>query len=265
MSRKMEQVAAGDRPTGAQAIDRAAGLLRHVVDAPRPVSFAELLSAGGLAKSTTSRILTALERNGLVRRDAAGSFRPGEAFVRYGLRANTESDLVALARPHLERLGALTHETINLGVVRASVVEQIAQVDSRYVLGGTNWLGRSEPLHCTALGKVFLAFGTAALAPGKLARLAPKTITRRSVLEAELAEVRVRGWAATDEELEPGLVALAAPVRSSIGEVVAAISVSGPSSRLDPSHLGEVAAWTVSQADALSAALGYRPERAGAA
>jgi DNA-binding IclR family transcriptional regulator len=267
MSRKMEQSQVGslNRPTGAQAIDRAAGLLCKVVDAPDPVTFTELATASGLAKSTTSRILLALERNGLIRREASGAFRPGDAFVRYALRSSAESDLVGVSRPFLERLGELTRETINLGVAHNAMVEQIAQVDSHYVLGGTNWVGRSEPLHCTALGKVLLAFGAAELPDGRLHRLTPRTITRRTVLYGDLAEVRRRGYALTDEELEPGLVAVAAPVYREGRVVVAAISVSAPSTRLGPARIVEVAAQCISEANALSGLLGYRPQRKGAA
>jgi DNA-binding IclR family transcriptional regulator len=259
------QVREPARPTGSQAIDRAAGLLRQVVDASEAVTFSELAARSGLAKSTTSRILLALERNGLVRREASGAFRPGDAFVRYALRSNTESELVAMARPYLERLGESTRETINLGVAHHAMVEQIAQVDSRYVLGGTNWLGRTEPLHCTALGKVLVAFGAVELPPGRLGRMTPKTITRRGALDEELAEVRRRGYAVADEELESGLVAVAAPVFSDGRSAIASISVSAPSSRLGPSRLGDVAARCAAEAGALSAVLGYRPQREGAA
>jgi len=259
------QVGGATRPTGSQAIDRAAGLLNLVVDAAGSVTFTELVASSGLARSTTSRLLLALERNGLVYREPSGAFRPGDAFVRYAVRANTESDLVALARPFLERLGEMTHETINLGVARHAMVEQIAQVDSRYVLGGTNWLGRSEPLHCTALGKVLLAYGAAELPKGRLARLTGTTITRRSVLEEELSKVRRRGYAVTDEELEPGLVAIAAPVQRDRSRAIAAISVSAPSTRLGPSRVAEVAAQCMAEAGALSGILGYRPLSQGAA
>ncbi len=253
------------RPTGSQAIDRAARLLSQVVDATDPVTFTELAKSTGLAKSTTSRILLALERNGLIRREANGAFRPGEAFVRYAMRGTAETDLLAVANPYLERLGEVTRETVNLGVVHRNMVEQIAQVDSRYVLGGTNWLGRSVPLHCTAIGKVLLASRAAVLPAGRLERLTPKTITRRSVLDADLSEVRRRGYAVADEELESGLVAVAAPVQRGGGTTVAAISVSGPSTRFGSSRLTEVAGQCMAEAGALSALLGYRPQREGAA
>lgn len=252
-------------PTGTQAVDRAASLLREVVDSRDPVTFTALASSTGLAKSTTSRLLVALERNGLVRRDANGAFGAGEVFVRFAWRGDGEAALVELARPFLDELGRRTGETINLGVPHGSMVEQVAQVDSRYLLGATNWLGRPVPLHCTALGKVLVAFGAAELPPGRLERRTPRTVTSRAALEAELAEVRRLGWAATVEELEPGLVAVAAPVHRSIGTVAAAMSVSGPSSRLDAGRLAGVAAECVAQANALSAQLGHRPRREGAA
>jgi len=242
-------------------VDRAAQLLTEVVHAPGAVTFTELAAATGLAKSTTSRLLLALERNGLVRRDDAGRFRPGEIFVRFAWRGGAEAGLTEVAQPYLERLGRDTGETVNLGVGGDGVVEQIAQVDSVYVIGATNWLGRAVPLHCTAIGKVLLAYGAAKLRPGRLEWRTEQTITSRAALEAELAAVRQRGYAVIDGELEPGLVAVAAPVYRDGGAVVAALSVSGPGTRLTPPRIADVAAACTAQASALSAVLGHRPER----
>jgi IclR family transcriptional regulator, acetate operon repressor len=258
--------AAVPSPTGTQAVDRAAQLLREVVHCADPVTFTELTAATGLAKSTTSRLLMALERGGLVRRDGHGHFRPGEMFIRYAWRGGAEAGLTAVAQPFLEQLGEVTGETINLGVASGGMVEQVAQVDSTYLIGGTNWVGLSVPLHCAALGKVLLAYGAAELPPGRLSQAAPKTITSRSALQADLATVRSRGYAVTDEELEPGLIAVAAPVFRDGAVLVAALSVSGPSSRLGPDQISRVAAHCVAQAAALSAALGHEPpEKEGAA
>jgi len=259
------QASALTKPSGSQAIDRAAELLRQVVDATRPVTFSELTESSGLAKSTASRILSALERNGLLRRNANGAFLPGDAFVRYALRGNTETDLVSVAFPYLERLSDMNKETINLGVLRHSMVVQIAQVDSQYVLGGTNWLGRSEPLHCTALGKALLAFGAAELPEGRLESLTPRTITSRGELKEELERIRRRGYAVAAEELELGLIAVAAPVRRDDGAVIAALSVSGPKTRFGATNVHEMGAQCVAESDALSSALGYRQKRKGAA
>ena len=243
---------------GTQAVDRAARLLSEVVHSADPMTFTGLSAATGLAKSTTSRLLLALERNGLVRRDDHGRFLPGEMFVSFAWRGGAEAGLVAVAQPFLERLGKATGETVNLGVVSNGMVEQIAQVDSTYFIGGTNWIGLSVPLHCSALGKVLLAYGAAQLPPDKLERRTDKTITSEAALRAELAGVRARGYAITDEELEPGLIALAAPVHGFDGAVVAALSVSAPATRMTRDRVSATAGYCVAEAAGLSAVLGYR-------
>jgi IclR family transcriptional regulator, acetate operon repressor len=247
-------------PNGTQAVERAAQLLIEIARHRDPVTFTELTESSGLAKSTASRLLTALERNGLVRRDPAGRFRPGEVFVSYACRGGAEADLVSVAQPFLDRLGEETGETVNLGVPRGGgLVEQIAQVDSTYLIGGTNWVGMSVPLHCAALGKVLLAYGAADLPRGRLEQRTARTLTSRAVIEADLAVVRERGYAVTDEELEPGLVAVAAPVQRDGGVVIAAVSVSGPASRLTAPGILDVGARCVRAAAGLSAILGYEP------
>ncbi|HEX5299169.1 MAG TPA: IclR family transcriptional regulator, partial [Streptosporangiaceae bacterium] len=238
--------------------DRAARLLAEVVHSADPMTFTGLSAATGLAKSTTSRLLLALERNGLVRRDDHGRFLPGEMFVSFAWRGGAEAGLVAVAQPFLERLGKATGETINLGVVSNGLVEQIAQVDSTFMIGGTNWIGMSVPLHCSALGKVLLAFGTAQLPGGQLERRTDKTITSETALRAELAAVRTRGYAVTDEELEPGLIAVATPIRGYDSAVVAALAVSGPTNRMTRDSVPAIAGYCAEEAAALSAVLGYR-------
>jgi len=249
-------------PNGTQAVDRAAQLLIEVVHCQGPVTFTELTSSSGLAKSTTSRLLMALERNGLVQRDSRGGFRPGEVFVSYAWRSGAEAGLIPVAQPFLDRLGEASGETINLGVASLGLVEQIAQVDSTYMIGGTNWVGLSVPLHCSALGKVLLAYGAAQLSGqlpgGALERRTDKTVTSEAALRTELATVRTRGYAVTDEELEPGLIAVATPIRGYDGAVVAALSVSAPTTRLSRDGLSVVAGYCAEEAAALSAVLGYR-------
>jgi len=164
-----------------------------------------------------------------------------------------------VAQPFLERLGKATGETINLGVASGNgMVEQIAQVDSTYLIGGTNWVGLSVPVHCSALGKVLLAYGAAQLPIGTLERCTDKTITSEAALRTDLATVRARGYAVTDEELEPGLIAVAAPIRGYDGAVMAALSVSGPTTRMNRDGLPAVAGYCAEEAAALSAVLGYR-------
>jgi IclR family acetate operon transcriptional repressor len=247
--------------SGTQAVDRAARLLAEVVHSADPMTFTGLSAASGLAKSTTSRLLLALERNGLVRRDDHGRFLPGEMFVSFAWRGGAEAGLVAVAQPFLDRLGKATGETINLGVASSGMVEQIAQVDSTYLIGGTNWIGMSVPLHCSALGKVLLAFGAGPPSgppSGPLERRTDKTITSEAALRTDLATVRARGYAVTDEELEPGLIAVAAPIRGYDGAVVAALSVSAPTNRMSRDSVPAIAGYCAEEAAGLSAVLGYR-------
>jgi IclR family transcriptional regulator, acetate operon repressor len=242
-------------PTGTQAVDRAAELLVRVVEADGPVSFGAITEAAGLPKSTTSRLLGALERHALLERDRDGALRPGSVLTRYARRTSATDQLVATARPFLEELGRGTGETVNLAVPGAGAVEQIDQVDSRYLLGATNWVGLDVPFHCSALGKVFLAHRVVSLPRGRLEQRTDRTITTRDALARELEDVRRRGYAVADQELEPGLVALAAPVRDSAGHVVAALSVSGPSVRLTTDRIAQTAGLAVRAAAELSAAL----------
>jgi IclR family acetate operon transcriptional repressor len=253
---------------GSQAVDRAAALLAAIVESPRPRSFTSLVDELGLAKSTTSRLLQALERNRLVHRDRAGCFRPGALFSSYAAREQTVRDLVELARPMLERLAEETGETINFSIPRGDGIIQVAQLDSRYLLGATNWVGVEVPPHCSALGKVFYAFGRLRLPTGPLERRTAATISSVERLERELVEVRRRGWAVAWEELEVGLVAIAAPIRTADG-VVGAVSVSAPTARLPRSRVPAVAALLTAQAGEISTQLGYpgtgRPGREGTA
>ena len=245
--------------TGTQAVDRAAQLLVRVIDAAEPVSFGALTEGAELPKSTASRLLNALERQGLVERDRDGAFRPGPVVTRFARRFSSTDDLIETAGPFLETLSRRTGETVNLAIPGGGVVEQIAQVDSRYMLGATNWVGLAVPFHCSALGKVFLAYDVAELPKGRLDQRGPRTILTRDALAADLDLVRRRGYAVADEELEPGLVAIAAPVRGSDGVVVASVSVSGPSVRLTPDRTVKIAAMVAGEAHALSVALGFQP------
>ena len=136
---------AGER--GTQALDRAVQLVSSVVQATEPLSFAELQESSGLAKSTTSRMLAALERGGLLERDDSGGYVAGSLFWLYAARHDPWEELVRLARPVMEQMGCDTHESVHLSVIRADRVLQVAQVDSRYLLGTRDWTEIDVPAH----------------------------------------------------------------------------------------------------------------------
>ena len=254
--------------TGAQAVDRAASLLVHVLAAGEPVAFPDLVSATGLPKSTVSRLLGSLERNGLVARIPTGEVVAGDAVMAFARRHSPDDALIERCRPALERLGAATGETINLAIAADGGVIQIDQVDSRYLMGVTNWVDRLVPYHASSSGKAMLAFGHP-MPTGRLARLTERTRTSRTA--PDLRRCVELGYAVADGELEPGLVAIAAPVLGPEGRAVAAISVSGPSTRLTPRLAAQVGALIVQECTALSASTSHgtpsrpTPRKAGAA
>lgn len=241
---------------GTAAIDRGAELLVRVLESPEPVALTEVAAAAGIPKSTASRLITALERRGLVEQvGERGRLRPGPAILRVAERGLLERNLMELARPSLDALAQLTGETVNLAVPGPAGVEHIAQADSRHFLGAGQWVGRSVDYHCSANGKVFLAYGRAAV-PRALAAVTPSTITDPARLQAELDQVRTSGVAVAVDELEPGLAAIAVPVRGAHGDVIAALSITGPALRMPPQRIAELQPPLIDEARRLAARLG---------
>jgi DNA-binding IclR family transcriptional regulator len=227
----------GDRSveatSGTQAVDRAAALLTRIVEADAPVTFGELNETFGLARSTTSRLLAALERTRLVERTGPGEYVGGPLFVLYAARHDRTKQLARLAGPMLEAVGESTGETVHLAVANGGSVEHIAQVDGTYLLGASDWNDVEVPVHCSALGKVLLAWKQLELPEGRLVAPTDQTITLRADLEEDLEWVRRHGYAVTHDELEIGLSGVAAPVFGPDDDVVAAVGVSGPTARLE--------------------------------
>lgn len=263
VSQHVEQTAAAVK--GTTAIDRGAELLVRVLESTEPVALAELASASGIPKSTASRLVSALERQGLIEQDGErGRLRPGPAILRVAERSLLERSVVELAGPSLDALGETSGETINLAVPARHGVEHIAQVESRHFLGAGQWLGRSVDYHCTAVGKVFMAYGRATIAAAALVRLTARTVTSPTRLRAELEIVRAESFAAAVDELEIGLAAIAAPVRGAGGEVIAALSISGPTIRMTDPRIAALKPILIDEAATLSGRLGHSQPEQGA-
>lgn len=230
------------KASGTQAVDRAALLVATVVRADEPLSFAYLVETCELPRSTTSRLLTALERTELLERDESGGYVAGPLFWEYSTRHDPWSSLTDLAHPVLEEVGDETGETVNLGVARGDRVVQVAQIDSRFLLS-TDWTQVDVPTHASALGKVMLAHGVLDVSGQPLESVTEYTLANNKALARDLTLVRDRGYATTIDELEIGLSGIAVPVVSR-DQVIAALGVSGPTPRLVDrvSELGELLA-----------------------
>ena len=247
---------ASTAPAGTQAVDRAAALVDLVVRADEPLSFTELSDETGLARSTTSRLLAALERTELVERDASGGYVAGPLFALHAALHDPWPQIARLARPVLETVGEQTGETVHLGVRRGEDVVHIAQVESTFLLSARDWNQVDVPPHCSSLGKVLYAFDVLPVPTGRLERRTPRTITTREALTTELATIRRQRYATTVDELETGLTGIAAPVEGRDG-VFAALGISGPTARLQD-RADRIGRLLIEQADALSALLRRR-------
>jgi DNA-binding IclR family transcriptional regulator len=170
-------------------------------------------------------------------------------------------DLVRSGHPILEELADRTHETVNLGVLSGDAVVYVDQISGTCAIVSVSWVGRRTPLHCTSNGKVLLASMPDAerdrLLRSPLERSTAHTIIDPKVLVAQLREIRIRGYAQAIEELEEGLNAVAAPVRRADGEVIAALSVSGPAFRMRAVDLPRIGRLTIDAAAAISRRLGH--------
>jgi DNA-binding IclR family transcriptional regulator len=269
MEHQFEDLMPAPSPGGTQAVDRAAALIDLVVRADDPVSFTELSDRTGLARSTTSRLLAALERTDLVERDAAGGYVAGPLFALHAAVHDPWPQIARIARPVLEAIGERTGETVHLGVARGQGVVHVGQVESTYLLSARDWNQVDVPPHCSALGKVLYAHDLLPLPIGRLERRTDRTIGTRDALAAELEKVRRQRFAVTVDELETGLSAIATPVTGRDG-VMCALGVSGPTARLQD-RVDQTSRLLIEQAGALSALLGGRshsthsPDEEGAA
>jgi IclR family transcriptional regulator, acetate operon repressor len=244
----------------------------------RAVTILDLLAAGGwrsgaeiardldVHRSTALRLLGTLERHALVERDPrSAKYRLGRRLPQLASVVTGESDLRSLARPVCESLARALGETVTLDVLVGEEIVPIEQTTGSTSVVSVNWLGRRTPAHCTASGKVILAFGPPAirerLTSRPLERSTAHTITSRAELEEQLSLALKDGFARTYEELEVGLDAIAAPVLAASGEVVAALDVSGPSHRLRAEGRPELVRLTLDAAADLSRRLGFRGSR----
>jgi IclR family acetate operon transcriptional repressor len=250
---------------GVRSVSRAVRALELIAEQGE-LGVTDLGRGLGVHKATASRLAATLADGGLIERDPVSDrYRLGFGLIRLVGAALAGVDLVRTAHPVLEELAERTRETVNIGVLSGDAVLYLDQVSSGHLIASTNWVGRRTPLHCSSSGKVFLAHLPEPVLEQALARPleapTPRTVTDPARLRRQLAEVRVRGYATIQEELEQGLNAVAAPVRQLNGEVAAAVSVSGPSFRVRPVDLARLGRLTVDAAGAVSRRLGHSSRR----
>lgn len=216
-------------PDFIEALARGLDVIR-VFGPNRPtLTLSEVAAAAGLARPTTRRILLTLEELGYVRA-SAGTFALTPRVLELGMAYIGSASLWDLARPHMERLVARTGESSSLAQLDGSDIVYVARVAVPKIITLAVTIGTRFPALQTSLGKVLLAALACDELERTLAMPSRSGITPRWQPDAderarELREVRLRGWALTDEQLAPGIRSIAAPVRDGETHVAAALNV----------------------------------------
>ena len=247
---------------GTQAVLRSVALLKAFTDSKPELSLTDLAHAANLNKTTAFRMLTALESAGLIAKNPeTDAYRLGSEAIALGGRALRSNQLYLASRPELETLAKKTGETATLEVLADAESLILDEVLSHYFVGTTPSIGTRWPAHTTSTGKTLLAHlppeELDSFLETKLAKPTTHSIVSPTTLRRELKQIRERGYAVADEELEIGFVAVGAPVRNYASKVVAAISVGGPSLRMTRAKIETVAPQVMQTALKISKKLGY--------
>jgi DNA-binding IclR family transcriptional regulator len=255
--------ALGADDAAVRSVDRAAALLVCLADADGSASVTDLSHSLDLHKSTVSRLLSTLERRGLVEQDReSGHFRLGVGIIRLAQSAERTLDLRAIALPEMEALAKATHETVSLEVfdgVAAAVA--ICQIDGPNLTPMPDITGRPVAMHAIASGKVLLASlperTVLSIARRGLVRYTQRTITDPRALLEELATIRRRGYAVAIGEWDERLTAAAVPICDARGSVIATVVVWGAAARVTPGTLPTLVTAARDAAQQISTKLGW--------
>lgn len=210
-----------------------------------PVRFSDLLAMGGYPKATLYRLLQSLTHQGMLRYDeASGNYTLGLRLVRLAHSAWSQSALAPVAKAALDELAATTGETIHLAQMDQG---QILYVDKRNALRPVEMFsqaGKIGPAYCTGVGKAMLAYLSDdalndALARQSFHRFTDQTLTTPEALRSELTKTKARGFAFDCEEHEAGIICIAAPILTRMGQAIAAISITSTTARATLTQLAE--------------------------
>ena len=246
-----------------RSLTKALAIIEALASSPRPLTAVQLSRSLKLTRPTVYRILKTLSQHGFVTREEGGpSYRLSFKLLDLGQRVLEGRDLLEVARPVLRKLGARCHETVHLAVPEDGRMVYLDKLEGSGPFCTNSRLGRSVPMHCTALGKSVLAFlpqqrAHAVLMRHGMPRHTPRTIVVLPMMERELARVRRQGYAIDDVEFEEGVRCMGAPVLDHRGTPIAAISVSAPLSRMPLAKAQEVGVMVREGAASVSRAMGW--------
>lgn len=248
-----------------EALHRGLRILEVFSEETPKLTLAEIVEAVGLDKSTAFRFVYTLQTLGYLERDPDSKrYRPGLKVLKLGFTALNSLDVAQLARPYLKELSEKTGEATNMAMRDGAEIVYVVRISPMQLVHINLHVGSRLPAHCTSMGKALLAGFSrekvrGLLGEGPFEALTPKTITDLDALMVELDQANQQGYAITDEELVIGARSLAAPLRQTDGDAVAAINVCVSSARLARDEMEErFAEAVVETAQRISLALGAR-------
>ncbi|MBL8580837.1 MAG: IclR family transcriptional regulator [Rhizobiaceae bacterium] len=246
-----------------QSLQRGLQVLDIVIQAREPMRLADIARELDMDRASAFRLLQTLERNSLVSKDPVKKqYAVGGRLLQWAAAIVQDVNLVAAARPHLEKLVARTNESGHFGVMSKGRAMLLDYIGSKGMIVVQNRVGVFEPLYCTALGKALLAFQPEAsrrslLAGIEFERHTPQTVTDRASLERTIGAVRAEGVAHDDGEYNAVLYCVASPVLGQDASPIGAIGVSmvRPIALQSPDHIAQVAAEVRTAARAMTVAM----------
>jgi DNA-binding IclR family transcriptional regulator len=228
------------------SLDRAVAVLEMLGESDTALSLAEVCQRLRLHKSTAHRSLMVLERSALIERTPENRYRLGLKLYELGNRAVEQVDLRTRVHPYFRRLAAQVGETVHLSVLQKTSIVYLDKVEPNRRVCVSSKTGTSNPVYCTSMGKAMLAFQPPdvieqIISKIRFVRYTRKTITSREALLKALERVRRRGYAIDDQEIEVGVRCIGAPIFDEKHQAIAAVSVSGPASRITAPTMPEIA------------------------
>jgi IclR family KDG regulon transcriptional repressor len=266
----LKKIKTGDPTSGGpiiQSLQRGLGMLEIIAKQETGMTTAEVSREIGLHSSTTFHLLRTLSTLGYLAQDEATKrYHLGSKLFHLAGSAWTEVQLLKMAKPFLVDMAQQTGEASHLAVLERGEVIVVGKIDGSSPVGVSERVGYPRPAHCTAIGKILLAYLPgpelkAFLEKAELRPSTPRTITAAPILEQELERVRGQGYAFDDEEFNQGIRCLAAPVRNFTGHVLAAIGISGPVWRVSLDRVAQLTEFVKEVAHRLSQQLGHPGEQ----
>ncbi|HEY0262964.1 MAG TPA: IclR family transcriptional regulator [Granulicella sp.] len=218
-------------------------ILELLYQFPEGLQLKDIADKTDINKSTALRFLSHLEQENYLLRDSNGFYILGIRVMRLGGGKNFEKVLCRMSQPILENLGAATSETVNLAVLEGRNVLLVEVLESLHRLSVISEVGQTVEIHCTALGKAILAYmedgprKDEILSSIQFVSKTPRTIMSMARLKEDLAQIRKQGFSHDDEEAFIGARCIGAPILGADGNVIGALSISGPISRISKQRL----------------------------